>query len=145
MRLERFKDAIIPLEGILYAQYASNDYEDAASKFMEQDTTRIYFFSPNAPDIVRNVTFKGDCLDEFGEWFAKFKTDNEPIKSTFYSFPPTVVEPVLKFSPGVRTGQDAVIDGPVHTLTITHTDGTQETTVLDGPNKETSDAETNIE
>lgn len=125
MRLERFKDVVIPVDGIIYAQYADDDRKAASSKFMEPNTTRIYFFSPNVPEVVRSVTFDGDCLDEFNQWFSKFNIGNKPIDLTAH-------EPVLKFSRGTQTGYSNVADGPMRTLTITHTDGSIETTVLDG-------------
>ena len=132
MRLERFKNVVIPVDGIMYAQYASDDRKDASSKFMEPNTTRIYFFSPNAPEIVRNVTLEGDCLDEFNEWYSKFNIGNSPTYSTAHSNSSSSIEPVLKFSRGTQTGYSNVADSPMHTLTITHTDGSTETTVLDG-------------
>lgn len=138
MRLERFKNVVIPVDGVIYAEYVGDDRKKASSKFVEPNTTCIYFFSPNAPEIFRSVTFEGDCLDEFNEWFSKFNVASKTIRPATY-LPASTFEPVLKFSPDIQIGYSGDINGPAHTLTVAHTDGTQETTVLYNKTDETSD------
>ena len=129
MRLERFKDVLIPVDGIIYARYAK-DYDEAHKNCMEEDTTRIYFFAPNNPGVTRCASFPGDCLDEFNEWFSKFDTGINAARQASY-FQNPVSEPILKFSPMTQTAHAEPIT-PAHTLTAVHTDGSKETAFLDG-------------